>query len=170
MNPQVDPLVSILDQEIDAYRKMQTMLTEEKNAATLSSREHLMDIGRRKQAWVEQLKQLEQERRRLTVSLARDTGIDADPVTVERLASVLDPPTAGRLRSRAKTLKALMQDVQTANRANSQLIGHYLKLIQGALNLLNDMVYTRFVYARPGSAKRSGGYAGSGGKVFCGDI
>jgi len=170
MNKNIPRLLSTMDEEIDAYRKMQVILSDEKDAATLSDRERLLMVGRKKQAAVERLAGIEAQRRQIVDTIRRKVGVDDHPVTIRRLCPHLDANSASLLKARAKTLKALMETVQKANHANAQLINHYLGLIHGALKMLNETVYGRFVYHRPGSLPRTHGYAGGCGNVFCGDI
>lgn len=170
MNTTFDQLLAVLDKEIAAYRTMQTILVQEKEAASLSDRQRLVDVGQQKQDWVDELGRMEAERRRLVDALAREKGIAVRPITISLLIPELDLSSAGILNARRKALTSLMKSVQSANTANSQLITHYLGLIHGALKLLNGMVYDHFVYPRPGGTNRTAGYAGSCGNVFCEDI
>lgn len=170
MNQNFEQLLSILDEEADAYRQMQVLLSEEKKAASLSNRERLVAVGQQKQDAVDHLKRMETTRQQRVDVLAREAGVDSHPVTVSLLARHLDDGEAASLETRATTLKSLMKTVQAANNANAHLFEHYLGLIHGSLQLLNDMVYGHAVYRRPGSTEHAAGYAGSGGRVFCGDI
>ncbi|BBO88273.1 flagellar protein FlgN [Desulfosarcina ovata] len=172
MSQKLDQLLDVMDEEKTCYENMQALLVEEKNAASLPRQDHLLKIGQKKQSLVDTLKRMEGRRLKLVEDLSREYGIEDEerPLTASRLAGYLEPTSAKRLADRAQALKRLIKQVRRENSANATLFSYYLDLTQGALKMLNDLIYGHAVYTKPGTGSRVSGYGSNRGKVFCGNI
>ena len=170
MNTTFNRLLTVLDQEIEAYEAMQTILAEEKKLASFSNHEQFLTVGEKKQSLVDELKAMEMTRCEISGELSRELGLDEAVVTVSGLVRHLAGHDAVLLDTRSNTLKKRIKQVRMANDANARLLYHHLNLIQGALNLIGDMVDQEFVYPRPGRESGLAGYKTSRGRVFCGTV
>jgi flagellar biosynthesis/type III secretory pathway chaperone len=170
MNQTLTQMLETIDDEIKCYREMQTILTQEREAATRSNRDQLMRVGQAKQALVQTLTQTENRRQALADKLATRYGIQDRPLTVSKLCACLETPYATRLKALASSLKTLVETVQRENSANAKLFSHTLELIHGSLKLLNDLIYSHAVYQKPGNEHRRPGYGVGRGRVFCGTV
>ena len=170
MHRKLNQLLSTLDDEANAYREMQTILSREKAAASLSDRDRFIRVGQDKEALVQALQQMESRRKSLVDLLAAEYEIHQRPLTITLLSRFVGAPYSDQLLDKARRLKLLIKTVQAENNANSQLFSHYLDLIHGSLKLLNDLIYGQSIYHKPGTGKQASGYDTCRGTVFCSNV
>ena len=166
MDQTLNQFLAIMDDERAGYVEMLSILADERDAASLTKKDRLLAVGRRKQALVQSIQEMEQRRQALVEKLALERGIEECPLTVSRLAHYLSPNQAIRIKASAAELKTLVKKVRRENDANSQLFSFYLELIHGSLRMFNDLVYSHGIYEKPGSENRGAGYGGARGRVF----
>ncbi len=170
MNQTLTELIDAMDAEMKSYLKMLPVLAKERHAATRSDRTRLTQAGQIKQGVVAEIAQMEKKRRALVERLGDRYAIEERPISVSRLCEHLEEPDAAALKKRARELKTLVETVQRENNANARLFSHALDLVHGSLKLLNDLIYSQWIYEKPGSTQPSKGYGGARGRVFCGSV
>ena len=170
MKQTVDQLLETINAEIECYRELLPVLSQERDAAMRSDKDRLMRVGQAKQAVVEAITQTENRRQALVEQLAGQHGIQDRPLTVSRLCGSLDAASASRLETSAGELKTLVASVQRENSANAKLFSQALELVHGSLKLLNALIDSHAVYQKPGTDHGRQGYAGNRGSVFCGSV
>ena len=154
-----------------SYLEMLPVLAKERHAATRSDRTRLAQAGQIKQDVVAEIAHMEKKRRVLVERLGDRYAIEQRPgITVSHLCEHLEEPDAAALKKRARELKTLVETVQRENTANARLFSHALDLVHGSLKLLNDLIYSQWIYEKPGSTQASKGYGGARGRVFCGSV
>ncbi len=170
MNQTLNTLLETMTEETAQYRDMHAILAQEREAATRSNRDQLMQIAQAKQRMVQMIAHTERRRQTLVGELAGRYGIDDQPLTVGKLCTRLDAPDANRLTALAHELKGCVETVQRENNANARLFSQALELVHGSLKMLNELIYSHTVYAKPGSEQRPSGYGGGRGRVFCSNV
>ena len=170
MQPNLSKLFHILEKEIDCYRRMQAVLSAEAQSIGLTGKDCFERIQPDKEGLLSQLKQLERGRRQIVKHLAASRGWQEKQLTVTQLAARLDPPDNQKLLNRANRLRELIKDVQTSNRNNQQLIGHYLNLVSGSLQLLTNLMESSPVYQKPGTHQPLTGRRPGAGRFICGSV
>lgn len=165
----IDELVALLTAEAAGYGDLQNVLVEEADAMGLSGRRRFERVQREKEDLAAALQGLEKARVELVERIADTHSIDDRPITVSRLADILDAPHRDRLLAAAQRLRALVGEVQRQHRSNRRMLRHYADLIKGSLQLLMDTVDPCVVYHRPGHHAGGGLHTG-GGRVLRGAV
>jgi len=113
--------LGLLDEEIDLYGSLLSILQKEKNAVVDSSLEKLIESSKEKENLFLKIRILEEQR----------------PVILE-------------IRNCQSSFVSLVQSIQEINLANKALLNHSLELVRGSLSLLNDLMSSNQIYYRTG--------------------
>ena len=116
-----------------------TELTEEK--------EHLLEL----------LATLETERMTAITAIAAATGIDADTLTVTRIAAILPAEQAAALTAAGEDLREQALDVKQANDSNAVLLRNSSEIVGRWIQYLRTVISGSLTYTAEGSPGESGG-------------
>ncbi len=155
MNLLLDQLCNLLNQEIEFYRSMLTLIGKEKDAVIKSELNALNEVGIEKENILVKLRIVEEQRTRLVTRLAEKWGYPFQDLTLTLVSQRVDEPYADRLKRNSAELLFLIKSVQETNQRNKQLFEHSLELIRGSYNLLNDLMASNTVYRRSGGMQRN---------------
>jgi flagellar biosynthesis/type III secretory pathway chaperone len=170
MNAGIEKLILILNEQIECYHEMKTVLQDEAKAIPLSNRQGLDRTRSRKEALVDRIKDLERKREESVRQLASAYGIDASMVKVSDLAAYIPAPHDRKLRSYADRLRALIEEIRLKNGANRKMLQYYMKWANNAMNLLTDLFDEQPIYRKPGIRLENNGYRSNSGKIIRGSI
>jgi hypothetical protein len=79
MDQTLNQLLAIMNDERAGYREMQAVLADERDAASLTGKDRLLAVGRRKQTLVRSIQEMEKRRQALVENLALERGIWTRP-------------------------------------------------------------------------------------------
>jgi len=170
MNAAIDELILILNEQIDCYGEMKSVLQDEARSIPLSNRQELDRTRSRKEALVARIKRLERKREESVRQLAASYGIVASLVKVSDLAAYLPAPHDRKLRSCADRLRPLIEEVRLKNGANRKMLQYYMEWVNSAMNLLTGLFDEPPVYQKPGIRLENSGYRSNSGRIIRGSI
>jgi len=170
MNAAIEKLILILNEEIECYREMKTVLQDENRAIPLSHRQGLDRARSQKEKAVARIQRLERKREASVRQVAEACRIEASIVKASDLADYLPAPRGRELRTCADRLRQLIEEVREQNDANRKLLQYYLKWVDNALNLLTGIFDEAPVYRKSGLRLESNGYRSNSGRFIRGSI
>jgi flagellar biosynthesis/type III secretory pathway chaperone len=139
-------LLALLDTLERVYRSLRGVLENERAALTAANLADFLVARDRKEALLNRLQELEDQRVRLTDQLAAALDLAPTTVTVSRLAHHLAPPEAGRLKACSGRLTATLAQIGNLNGANKALIGASLGFVEGSLQVLQTLRRPTTIY------------------------
>ncbi len=143
-------LLALLDTLERVYRSLRGELENERAALTAANLTDFLVARDRKEALLNRLQELEDQRVRQTDQLAAALDLPPATVTVSRLAHHLAPAEAGRLKACSDRLTATLAQVGNLNGANRALIGASLGFVEGSLRVLQTLRRQTSIYHHNG--------------------
>ena len=143
-------LLALLDTLERVYRSLRGELENERAALTAANLADFLVARDRKEALLNRLQELEEQRERQTGRLAAALDLSPTTVTLSRLADYLPPAEAGRLKVCADRLTATLAQVGNLNGANRALIGASLGFVEGSLQMLQGLRRPASIYHHNG--------------------
>ena len=158
--------VGLLDEEIDLYESLLSILQKEKSAVVDSSLEKLIESSKEKENLFLKIRILEEQRPVILERLAQKLGQSTQSLTLTKLSHLVQEPYATRIRNCQSSFVSLVQSIQEINLANKALLNHSLELVRGSLSLLNDLMSSNQIYYRTGKMQLND----QSGKLLSGKI
>ena len=155
MEPMINHLLRVLEQESELYRSMLTAIDQETKGAVRSDLNALTKAGEEKENILIKLRLIEEQRIRLVMEIAEILGYSTRDFTVTMMSQLVGEPLAGRLSQAGNDLSTVLNAVKDANQRNKQLFMHSLELLRGSFNLLDDLTRSDMVYYRTGNIQRT---------------
>jgi flagellar biosynthesis/type III secretory pathway chaperone len=150
MQDTLNRLLALLDTLERAYRSFRGALENERAALTAANLADFLVARDRKEALLNRLQELEDQRVRQTDQLAAALGLAPEAVTVTRLTHLLPPADAGRLKACGDRLTATLAQVGNLNGANRSLIDASLGFVEGSLQVLQGLRRPTSIYHHNG--------------------
>jgi flagellar biosynthesis/type III secretory pathway chaperone len=133
-------LTVVLRKEIDQYRRLLTLVREERGRVVRSELAGLLEVVQEKEAITQVLTQLEASRSSLADRLAAALGEGGSSLTLTRVAE-LSPGEIGRtLRTLRVEFCGVVDLLRAANDVNRTLLDRSLEFVQGSLELLRAVM------------------------------
>ena len=155
MEPMINHLLRVLEQESELYRSMLTAIDQETKGAVRSDLNALTKAGEEKENILIKLRLIEEQRIRLVMEIAEILGYSTRDFTVTMMSQLVGEPLAGRLSQAGNDLSTVLNAVKDANQRNKQLFMHSLELLRGSSNLLGELMQSDMVYYRSGNIQRT---------------
>jgi flagellar biosynthesis/type III secretory pathway chaperone len=155
MEPMINQLLRVLEQESELYRSMLTAIDQESKGAVRSDLNALTKAGEEKETILVKLRSIEEQRIRLVREIADALGYPTRDFTVTMMSQLVGEPLAGRLSQAGNDLSTVLNTVKDANQRNKQLFEHSLELLRGSFNLLGELTQSDMVYYRTGTIQRT---------------
>ena len=133
MQESLNRLLALLDTLERVYRALRGELENERAALTAARLADFLVARDRKEALLNRLQELEDQRVLQTVQLAAALGLPPSTVTVGHLVRHLPPSEAGRVKACGDKLTATMAQVGSLNGSNRALIGALQGFVAGSL-------------------------------------
>jgi flagellar biosynthesis/type III secretory pathway chaperone len=166
MDQRVNELMALLEEETGLYQQMASVLMAEKDAVIGVSADELDRMRRKKETLIEMLSRRETARQALVDQLAGSLGRKAGDMTLATLAEAVPEPVSDRLRTCRRQLKGRLEQVRRLNAEVRDLLVHGLRLVQGTVALVNQLVHPDPVYHRNGAYARGT----RNGRIISGNI
>lgn len=142
-----------LNLEIEICEALLFETEKEREAIIQSDIETVNAICSKKQALLERMNRLGEERDKLKPALVKQFEIDPGEFSLTNLSELIKEPYSSEIHANCRRIKKLIEKVNAANRANAALLENSLELVRSALDLLND-------------SSAGGGMYGPGGKIL----
>ena len=155
MEPMINQLLRVLEQESELYRSMLTVIDQESKGAVRSDLNALTKAGEEKENILVKLRSIEEKRIRLVREMADASGYPPRDFTLTMMSQLVGEPLAGRLSQAGTDLSTVLNTVKDANHRNKQLFEHSLELLRGSCNLLGELTQSDMVYYRSGNIQRT---------------
>ncbi len=136
---EVDRLLAVLEAEEKLYLELRDLLQQERSLVLDLDGAGLEDLVRKKEALADEGRFLEESREAIAQELARQLGVDSEPLTLRRLSETLKAEKADGLRRAQARLAALVGSVRELLDANSAVAGEALAEVQATLKVLGRL-------------------------------
>ena len=155
LNPMIQQLLGVIEEEKDIYRSMLTLIDQESKAAVRSDLIALTTAGEEKGNILAKLALIEDQRKRVVNEIADALGCTPGDLTITKISQLIGEPFAGRLNQAGVELLTALNTVKAANRRNKLLFEHSRELLRGSLNILSELSCSDTVYYRTGNIQRT---------------
>lgn len=139
MSAWASKLIEVINQEITCLENFLTLLSEEQKFLVEndvnSLRRSLGDQGK----VVRDAQKLENERIRLTDSLAKELKIDKGKVNISKLIELVEESYSTKLRELQSTLSSLYAKLERQRKKNEFLIKQSMKYVDKSMNIFLDL-------------------------------
>jgi flagellar biosynthesis/type III secretory pathway chaperone len=162
----LDKLIGLLEHTTELYQSLFAVVQSEKKAVVGLDLQQFNDASKAKDNLLLKLRILEEQREQIMERLAAELGCPPQELTLTQLSLLVDESHARRLLDCSRDLSALIQALQSAAQQNKFLMLHSMQLIQGAYNLLNNLMAANPLYYRSGNVQRTD----QTGKLLTGSI
>ena len=166
MDPMINELLGVLEQESGLYRSMLKVIDQESKAAVRSDFDALTKVGEEKENILQKLRLIEDKRTELISEMAAALGYPQQALTLSLISQQVGEPFAGRLRQAGTDLSTVLNTVRKANQQTRQLFEHSLELLKSSFNLLSNLTQSDTVYRPSGNMQRTP----PSGKCINGDV
>ena len=129
-------VVAHLDRQIDSARRLLDAVLRQGAAIRAREVEEVLARLGELQSEMERRGRLERERATILHTAAAGLGIPAHTVTLDALATLLDPVTAEEARTRSAELRGLLAEVQREHQINRALMRQELTFLSHLTRLL----------------------------------
>lgn len=155
LNPMIQQLLSVIEEEKDIYRSMLMLIDQESKAAVRSDLIALTTAGEEKGNILAKLALIEDQRKRVVNEIADALGCTPGDLTITKISQLIGEPFAGRLNQAGAELLTVLNTVKAANRRNKLLFEHSRELLRGSINILSELSCSDTVYYRTGNIQRT---------------
>jgi len=143
-------LATVLQREIDQYRRLHTLLRRERGRIVKGEWGTLTEMVQDKETVVEELAQLASTRRALLERVAVRVDEPVAGLTLARLLQ-LAPPDARPVFSRLlEEFRGVVGRLVAANEVNRMLVDRSIEFVQGSLSLFRTIVTQSTTYGADG--------------------
>jgi len=149
----MDSLLSEVNKEIEAYRKLRLVIAGEYDALMRSSLDLLHRSNAQKNACISSIGVLEKERRDIVHKIAGLLNRKEEKINFTVLSSYTDSRRKAQLESLRKSLFPLIKEIKKANEKNKGLLDFSLSYIGGAMRFISSLLSTGANYESTGHLK-----------------
>lgn len=138
---------------VSQFRLLQKLIevTQKEKEALLSEKEALMSLTEEKEALLDQLGMVDDERRKVVGDLARELKIPGDFCSVKNLIPYLDIENRNRLSRIADGISTLVLQARELNEANQMLAHVKIDLIKATQSFLISLAQPEVCYRPAGT-------------------
>ncbi len=159
-------ILDLLEAETDIYHSLLAVLNRERDAVIDSRFDELNKVSKEKENLFLQIRILEEQRMQIIDKLAGMFECSAQDLTLSRLSALVEERYAVQLDKYRLNMSALIQDIETLNRQNRDIVSHSLELVNGSISILENLMASNRVYYNTGQVQ-SRNYSG---KVISGEV
>ena len=150
-------LTDALREQHSLYETLLDVAGREESAIVGGDVAALTELTEEKEQLIELLATLETERTTAITAIAAATGIDADALTVTRVASILPAEQAAALTAASDELRQQALDVKQANDSNAVLLRSSSEIVGRWIQYLRTVISGSLTYTAEGSPGESSG-------------
>ncbi|MCK4384944.1 MAG: flagellar protein FlgN [candidate division Zixibacteria bacterium] len=139
MSLQVSQLIEVINKEILCLEKFLTLLTEEQKFVVENDIDSLQKLVEEQEKTIRDERKLEDERIKLTDSLAEKLKIDKADVNISRLIELVEESYSTKLRELQSTLASLYAKLERQRKKNEFLIKQSMKYLDKSINIFSGL-------------------------------
>ncbi len=139
MSLQVSQLIEVINKEILCLEKFLTLLTEEQKFVVENDIDSLQRSVEEQEKTIRDERKLEDERIKLTDSLAEKLKIDKTDVNISRLIELVEESYSTKLRELQSTLASLYAKLERQRKKNEFLIKQSMKYLDKSINIFSGL-------------------------------
>ncbi len=151
-------LMPILEEEIEAFRKMLDLQTQEQRALVRDDIETIKSTMKGQEQIAAEIRLIETRRLHVVRSIGQRVGLGEDQLSLSRIAEFYKGEDGERMQATRDTLLNLHAEIRRTNRNNALLIRHAMRYVDRTLQLFKGGDGPNRVYQRTGGTE--GGAAG----------
>jgi uncharacterized protein YeeX (DUF496 family) len=142
-------LIEVINQEITCLENFLTLLSEEQKFLVENDVNSLRRSLGDQEKVVRDAQKLENERIRLTDSLAKELKIDKGKVNISKLIELVEESYSTKLRELQSTLSSLYAKLERQRKKNEFLIKQSMKYVDKSMNIFLDLEGRGLSYSAP---------------------
>ena len=139
MSLQVSQLIEVINKEILCLEKFLILLTEEQKFVVENDIDSLQRSVEEQEKTIRDERKLEDERIKLTDSLAEKLKIDKTDVNISRLIELVEESYSTKLRELQSTLASLYAKLERQRKKNEFLIKQSMKYLDKSINIFSGL-------------------------------
>jgi flagellar biosynthesis/type III secretory pathway chaperone len=143
-------LATVLQREIDQYRRLHTLLRRERGRIVKGEWGTLTEMVQAKETVVEELAQLASSRRALLERVAVRVDEPAAGLTLARLVQVAPADARPAFSRLLEEFRGVVGRLVAANEVNRMLVDRSIEFVQGSLSLFRTIVSQSSTYGADG--------------------
>ncbi|MCS7173168.1 MAG: flagellar protein FlgN [Armatimonadetes bacterium] len=136
MNDPFETVVGLLDEEIEAHRRLLDLARAEQRALVRGDAEAVGRLVAEQERVVAEIRALERARVQLLELVADREGRSVRELTLAELARLSRPEVARRFEHQRTVLAQLVRELADVNKANALLISSHLQYVRTVVSLL----------------------------------
>ena len=154
MQRAVDDLASMLEKQIENYRKLKDLILEKRKAIVANDLKKLADATLQIEGLIGSNNQLEIGRMDLVKKLAAELKLSEPRPTLAHIAQCFEGPASEKLLELRRRATEAIRDVQRQNRINSEMLKYCAELLDSVLRRLVEAESCEPIYGSTGKAKK----------------
>lgn len=139
MNSLVSHLTEVFHKEIVCLEKFLVLLSEEQKSLVENEFDSLRRCIGEQEKTIGEARKLEEERIKLTDSLAEKLKVDKDEVKLSKLIELVEESYSAKLREVQSTLFALYAKLERQRKKNEFLIKQSMKYVDKSMKVFSDL-------------------------------
>lgn len=152
MNPKIQELTSLLQQQFKVYNDLYYLLDEEYSYLTDGKTDEINKVVSAKLKFLDRLDELEFIRVKLSEEVATSLGLNKE-AGLREIALQCEEATQKTLLTWKGTFDALLQNLKEKNHANNLLARSALNTVESTLDIVKDSLNTTDTYQKKGAVK-----------------
>ena len=155
-NTYVQQLFAVLENTTKLHQALYTLANDKREVLVKNDITKLTELMKSEQQLLKAIQKLEAERQNLTTMLFQEKGVSVENGTLLDLIKLsTDIEIKEKLTGYRDELLRVIGQLQIANEANQQLLGHSLEYVELSLDLFTDRPEEDFIYQPPGNQPSS---------------
>jgi flagellar biosynthesis/type III secretory pathway chaperone len=147
-------LEDLLVREFRACQTLLTLTKDERQALAKNDVRALSALVEQKEAWLDELAQIEDQRRMVVQEIARQFPMISPTPSVADLASALEPEVGGRMDRLRDGIGVLSGEIRELSSGNRALAASALERTDAVQSLIVDLLRPSLNYQPPGTPYR----------------
>ena len=145
-------MMAVLEEEVDVFRKMHGLLTQEQKALTRDDVEGIKSAVENQKQLGEAVRLVDARRDQIAKAIGLKIGVGEEPMTINRLCELYDGEEGERMLELRDSLLDLQAEIRRVNRNNAFLIRHAMRYVDKIMFLLKSGDGSSRIYLPSGAA------------------
>lgn len=128
-------LIEILENELEHYRILVNMLTNQRKCFADGNIASFEDINKQQGTMVLKIKTLEEARKSAIFQLSQCFGFPQEGLTLSRLSDLMDDPYKIQLANLRDDIQSTIKNLENLRESNAYLVQHALHYVSGVLRI-----------------------------------
>ena len=149
----INKLIEVLDKEISLLQELLATVEIENKSIRDAKLARLTATKDKKADLLAQLSRLEKQRLTIIETLAEDLNLDSKSLRLKKIIIIVEDRYKSKLMQQQKDLKKLTHNTHKMNKTNESLISYLKSVVQESINLLENLLMPKHLYADNGKFK-----------------